>query len=248
MNLAFDRGGEGPRLFVLLHGLGATRQVWNNLTGGGGLGASWIAPDLRGHGESPHAGDYQVGTHAADVGALVRAAGRWNEIVVVGHSMGGVIALAMADCSVLAPVRVFGLGIKVAWNVDELAGMEKFAHAPARTFATEEEAVARHLKVSGLSGLLAPESEDARAGVKPVAGGWRLACDPASASIGAPRMPELMAAARVPVHLACGSRDGLVSREQLAAYDRDAIDLPGGHNVMVENPDAVRKWIESRTM
>jgi len=34
-----------------------------------------------------------------------------------------------------------------------------------------------------------------------------------------------------------------VSHEQLAGYDANARDLPGGHNVMVENPSAVWDWM-----
>jgi pimeloyl-ACP methyl ester carboxylesterase len=244
VKLQADRGGEGPRLLVLLHGLGATRQVWNKLIAANRWTGSWIAPDLRGHGASPHADDYSLAAHAADVAELVRGA---SEIVVLGHSMGGVVALALASGAFgIAPVRVFGLGIKVAWNDEERAGMQKMAMMPARIFASRDEAVSRYLKVSGLAGLIAPGSAEALSGTTPSEGGWRLACDPATASIGPPPMEALMTAARAPFHLGRGETDAMVSREQLAVYDRYAHQIAGGHNAMIENPAAVWDWIAEK--
>ena len=245
MKLEFDCGGGGPRLLVLLHGLGATRHVWTNFIAAGRWNGSWIAPDLRGHGASAHACDYSLNAHASDVAELVRGAGEWSEIVILGHSMGGAIAMALASgASGSVPARVFGVGVKVAWNEDELTGMRKMAAMPVKFFATRDEAIARSLKVSGLSGLIASDSPGAIAGVTETQEGWRLAYDPATASIGAPPMKELMASARAPIHLARGAADAMISLAQLAIYDANARDLPGGHNVMVENPGAVWDWID----
>lgn len=246
MKLAFDRGGSGPRLLVLLHGLGATRHVWTNLIAANRWNGSWIAPDLRGHGASQHVADYSLNAHVADIAKLVRDAGEWSEIFILGHSMSGAIAMALASGTFgIAPSRIFGLGVKVAWNDDELAGMRKLAAMPVKFFATRDEAIARHLKVSGLSGLIAADSPGALAGVVQTHEDWRLAYDPATASIGAPPMKELIASARAPMHLARGATDAMISREQLAVYDPATRDLPGGHNVMVENPGAVWDWVDT---
>lgn len=245
MKLETDRGGEGPRLLVLLHGLGATRHVWRPMLASGRWQGSWLTPDLRGHGASPHATNYGLGQHAADVAELMQGAGAWEEIVVLGHSMGGAVALSLASGWFgIQPSRVFGLGIKVAWSDEELAGMRKLAVTPSRIFETKDEAIGRYLKVSGLAGLIAPESAEAAAGVTQAESGWRLAFDPATASIGPPPMRELLAAARAPIHLARGETDTLVTQDQLAAFDADT-DLRGGHNVLVENPGAVWDWLES---
>ncbi len=245
MKLKSDIGGEGTRLLVLLHGLGATRHVWQSMIALDRWDGCWIAPDLRGHGASAHAPDYALGLHAADVAELLQAAGHWDEIVVVGHSMGGAVALALASGWFgILPSYVFGLGIKVSWNPDELASLHKMSATPARLFERKEEAIARYLKVSGLSGLVAPDSFEAAAGVAQSGNGWRLAYDPATASIGAPPMPALIAAARAPVHLARGETDTMVTHEQILEYDREPRDLPGGHNAMVENAGVVWDWIE----
>jgi pimeloyl-ACP methyl ester carboxylesterase len=244
VKLEADRGGDGPRLLVLLHGLGATRQVWTKFIAANRWTGSWIAPDLRGHGASAHALDYSLDAHAADVAKLVRGA---SEIIVLGHSMGGAVALALASGAFgVVPARVFGLGIKVAWNEDELSGMRKMATTAARMFESREEAVARYLKVSGLAGLVTHDSVEALSGVTRSEGRWRLAYDPATASIGPPPMEVMMAAAKAPVHLARGETDTMVSREQLAVYDRHAHQIAAGHNAMVENPAAVWDWIDEK--
>jgi len=250
MNLSFDRGGEGDRSLVLLHGLGATRHAWRPMlqSAQAHWRGCWIEPDLRGHGQSAHAQNYSLGCHACDVAELISESGKRSEIVILGHSMGGAVGLALASGWFgVTPACVFGLGIKVEWNDEELAGMRKLAATPARVFETEDEAVARYLKVSGLSGLIAPESAEAKAGVVQNEKGWRLACDPATASIGQPPMRELLAAARCPIHLARGETDALVTLDQLREYDACAENITGaGHNAMVERPQAVWAWLSSK--
>jgi pimeloyl-ACP methyl ester carboxylesterase len=250
MKLDHDSGGAGSRLLVLLHGLGATRDVWQPLLANAERrwAGSWIAPDLRGHGRSAHAPGYALGLHASDVAEMIRPGDDWSEIVLVGHSMGGAIALALASGWFgFAPAHAFGLGIKVAWTVEELMQLGKMAAAPTRVFETENAAVERYLKVSGLHGLVAPNSTIAVAGIEKVEQGWRLAADPATASVGAPPMRAMLAAAQAHVHLARGETDGLVTLPQFLELDAEAFDLPGlGHNAMVQDPDAVWKWIDER--
>jgi pimeloyl-ACP methyl ester carboxylesterase len=208
---------------------------------------SWIAPDLRGHGASPHAESYALADFAADVADVVRTSGSWREIVVAGHSMGGAVALTLASGTFgFTPACAFAIGIKVAWSDEELSRMRDLAAAPTRRFATKDEAIDRYLKVAGLAGLVAKESAAAAAGVASDGNGWRVACDPRTMSVGAPPMRVLIETACAPIHLARGEADRLVTLEQLRAYDAEAADLKGsGHNAMVEGPSAAWDWIES---
>lgn len=247
MQLACDRGGVGDRLIVLLHGLGATRHVWQPMLDAGRWHGSWITPDLRGHGASSHADTYTLVDHAADVAALIQTSGSWREIVIAGHSMGGAVALALASGTFgIAPSHVFGLGIKVAWSDEELTRLQSLSAAPARRFATKDEAIDRYLKVSGLAGLVDKNTTAAAAGVVQDGEGWRLAYDPRTTTVGAPPMRALIDAARARAHLARGDADLMVTLEQLRAFDADAITVTGaGHNAMIEKPAAVWDWIES---
>ena len=54
MDLFFNQGGTGDRLYVLIHGLGCTADVWRGVSNiiEGNAAGRWIAPDLRGHGRS----------------------------------------------------------------------------------------------------------------------------------------------------------------------------------------------------
>ncbi|MBV9993538.1 MAG: alpha/beta hydrolase [Alphaproteobacteria bacterium] len=237
MKLAFDKGGDGGKLLVLLHGLGANRCVWRAMLSASRWDGRWMALDLRGHGGSAHAASYALEDHAADVVETIGAG--WDEITVLGHSMGGAVGLKLAGGTKLA--RVFGLGIKVAWDAQELAGLERMAAASVKWFATRDEAAARYLKVAGLAA-----SDDSCVGPGIVQGesGWRLAADPATARVGPPPMRALIETARCPFHLARGAGDRMVSLEQLQEYDSEALDIPdAGHNAMVDRPGDVWDWV-----
>lgn len=247
-----EQGGAGPDLLVMLHGLGATAAVWSPMREEADTRWSgrWLAMDLPGHGASDPEDSYAVGQYAAKVAQAilphVDAAGR---LVVLGHSLGGVIGLALATGWFgVAPHRVFGAGIKVAWSEDELQRMEKMAVQPARYFATQPEALDRYLKVSGLSAIAAAETRLAMRGVAREAQGWRLAMDPRANGVGKPPVAELMALARCPVHLGRASGDALVTLEQLRAIDPQAEDLgPHGHNVMAEAPARMWDWMDAHS-
>jgi len=250
MGLSTDRGGKGAPLLVLLHGLGATREVWGPMTGRveAAWPGRWLAPDLPGHGRSKAIQDYAPAIQAAHIAALARAEGAHGEVVVVGHSMGGVVALTLAGgAQGLRPARVFGLGIKVAWTPAELEAMSVRAAVPPKVFATRAEAIDRYLKVSGLAGLATSDSPTAQAGIVRTEGGWRLAVDPRTNGVGAPDMPALVAAATAPIHLASGGADAMSDLADLRRWDPDAEALPGlGHNAMIEEPDTVWAWIADR--
>ena len=245
-----EQGGEGPDLLVLLHGMGATGAVWAPLCAQAGArwNGRWLALDLPGHGASDRQASYAIGQHAATVARAVlphlQPEGR---LVVLGHSLGGVIGLALATGWFgVVPHSVFAAGIKVAWSDDEVRRMETLAMQPAKRFATEEEARDRYLKVSGLAGIVDAASPVVARGVAQEGEGWRLAMDPLANAVGKPPLSELVGLARCPVHLGQGRHDALVTLEQTRSLDPEARDLGAhGHNVMVEAPDAVWDWVAS---
>lgn len=247
-----EQGGEGPDLLLMLHGMGATGAVWSPMCAAAGIrwAGRWIVLDLPGHGRSDRQDSYAIGQYAASVGRAalphVDPAGR---LVVLGHSLGGVIGLALATGWFgVTPHQVFGAGIKVAWSDDELRRIETLASQPAKSFATEEEAWERYLKVSGLAGIANAAAPVVKRGIEHGADGWRLAMDPRANAVGKPPLSELVALARCPVHLGRGRDDALVTMEQTRSLDPDARDLgPHGHNVMVEAQEQVWDWVASFT-
>jgi pimeloyl-ACP methyl ester carboxylesterase len=250
LNMHIEQGGQGPDLLLLLHGMGATSAVWSPLLAEADVRwqGRWLALDLPGHGRSQPQDSYAIGQCAASVArAVLPHLQAKCRLVVLGHSLGGVIALALATGWFgVVPHRVFGAGIKAAWSDDELRRMDMLASQPAKKFATEDEAWDRYLKVSGLAGLaaLGSPSPVALRGIAQEADGWRLAMDPRANAVGKPPLPELMSVARCPVHLGRGAHDALVTMEQTRALDARATELgPHGHNVMVEAPGRVWDWM-----
>jgi pimeloyl-ACP methyl ester carboxylesterase len=260
MTLFAEQGGHGPDLLILLHGLGATGAVWQPFLASADRHwpGRWMAIDLPGHGASPPQATYGIGEIAASVARAiaprVEAAGR---IVVLGHSLGGAIALALAsgECGV-QPERIFGVGIKVAWSDEDLQRLASIASQPRRQFATQQEACQRYLKVSGLAGQVEGNSPVVARGVarqRPDNGAigtpsqvesWCLAMDPRANGVGRPPFSQLLAAARCPLHLARGREDPLVTLDQLRSLDPTAVDLAArGHNVMIEAPGVLWQWL-----
>ncbi|MCZ7562909.1 MAG: alpha/beta hydrolase [Burkholderiales bacterium] len=240
-----ERGGAAGLVLVLLHGMGANGAVWDGVkpllatrwTG------RWLIPDLRGHGRSPHAPPYGMGVHAADVASLL---GPDDEAIVVGHSMGGVVALVLATGMFGVRVRrAVAFSVKTAWSDDEHAKAEAVARAPARRFDTRAEAIDRYLRVSGLKGLVDPDTAAAAAGVCADGGGFRLAADPLINRLGWTDFASLAHMVKVPLQLLCGERDTIARPESMGRLGAEVMVLPGlGHNPHVEAPEAFWRAIE----
>ena len=91
-----DLGDAGRRPLLLLHGLGDARSTWRRLTQGLSERYRVLCLDFRGHGESGHApGTYTLEHHVADAVAVCDQV-LAEPAVVIGHSLGGVVAHSMA--------------------------------------------------------------------------------------------------------------------------------------------------------
>jgi esterase len=90
-----DLGGAGRPPLVLLHGMLGSSRNWQSA--GGDLAAAFqvSALDLRNHGRSPHADEM---TYEAMLGDVVEwlDAQKLARVTVVGHSMGGKVAMLLA--------------------------------------------------------------------------------------------------------------------------------------------------------
>lgn len=244
-DLRAGRGGQGGPVLVLLHGLGATSDVWagwepvlaDRWTG------SWVAPDLPGHGGSPPLPDYTFEAFADAVAGILPAG---VSTVVIGHSLGGVVGLVLAGGGYPIEVeRVIGIGIKVAWTGEELARARAMAERPMAWFSSRDDAAQRYLRVSGLLGHMAADHAVISAGLREEGGRWRLAMDQRTFAVGAPDMPGLLSRSRAGVLLARGEDDPMCTDEQLRRLGAPTAVLPGlGHNAHVENPAAVSALLD----
>jgi pimeloyl-ACP methyl ester carboxylesterase len=87
--------GAGEVL-LLIHGMGGSSQTWRDVIPMLATKYRVIAPDLLGHGQSDKPrGDYSVGSFAVLARDLLDGLGI-GEVTVVGHSLGGGIAMQFA--------------------------------------------------------------------------------------------------------------------------------------------------------
>lgn len=248
MNALFvERGGRGNRLLVLLHGLGATATVWHPLTKilEREWDGRWAAPDFRGHGRSMKEGPYTFEQHAKDVGGLVSDE-RANEVFVLGHSFGGVIAGLLSSCRFgITPKASLAFGVKIRWSEEEKAKALDLANRPAKTFATREDAVERYLKLAGIFGLADPSSDDVAAGIIRSGEGWKVAQEPGTFSAVDQSVPDALRLAKPAIRLAAGSKDPMVTLDDMREIDLSAFLFEGaGHNAHVEAPEAVWEFVK----
>jgi pimeloyl-ACP methyl ester carboxylesterase len=93
--VTYRREGEGE-VVLLVHGITSSSRTWRSIMPG--LGASYdvIAPDLLGHGTSAKPrGDYSLGAYASGLRDLLVALDI-PKVTVVGHSLGGGVAMQFA--------------------------------------------------------------------------------------------------------------------------------------------------------
>ncbi len=235
--------GSAPTL-VLLHGLGATSQVWDPLIETAAWTGRVLAPDLRGHGSERWTDTYSFGAMASDVTELL---GLDEPYVVLGHSMGGGVGAALATGLFGHPPETLGtIGVKIVWSDEELARLPDIAAKPSRFFDDREGASDWFLKLSGLFGVVAWDSPITERGVISTPEGWRASQDPRTVLVGtgAPSFPEMFEGLLAPVFMSLGEHDPLVSPTDHKGMPTGVPHVFNGlgHNAMVEDPATVWAW------
>ncbi len=94
MSLNYTELGQG-RPVIILHGLFGSARNWQGIARALAENYRVITPDLRNHGQSPHSDTMSYCEMANDVNAIADQL-NLNEIVIVGHSMGGKVAMTSA--------------------------------------------------------------------------------------------------------------------------------------------------------
>ncbi len=255
MLMAYDDDGPGP-VVVLLHGFPLDRSIWKAQATTLGARYRVIAPDLRGHGETPAPeGIYPMDDMADDVVELLDALKITEPVVVGGLSMGGYVALSMA---VRHPRRLRGL---------MLINTRAAADPPATAQVREE--LARQVEAAGSAGpavatmlpkLFGPTARTRRPEVV-AAVAERMEKTPARGVAGALRgmagRPDRTAdlpRITLPTLVVAGADDALIPIDEST---RMAEALPGaqlvvipdvGHLAPVEDPEAtsaaIRKFLD----
>lgn len=227
---------------MLVHGLATTRIIWRRVVPRLARTRRLIIVDLPGFGASPPAGDgFELDAVADVIAAHVPAA----TFDLVGHSLGGAVAITLADRHPDAVQRL----VLVA-----PAGLRPLPGAAARVAGF---AVARAIPVRRLGAPLADLSWGRRLLMSPGTSN-PTELPPAEvramlhASAGATRIaPALHAAAtadlrdRIPdgTRVIWGDRDRIVPSVELASLP--TIRLPTGHIPMMERPEVFARALEA---
>lgn len=154
--MAYTDNGRGlPVLFV--HGYPLNRQLWAPQVDGLSSAARIIAPDLRGHGESPPIpGPYPMELLADDLAAFLDALQISAPIVLCGLSMGGYVSFAFYR---KYPQRLAGLILAATRAAaDSPEGRQNRDHAAEKARQEGVRAVADGM----LPKLLSPQTLDSR--------------------------------------------------------------------------------------
>jgi pimeloyl-ACP methyl ester carboxylesterase len=98
IEMEYEEHGAGQRPFVLVHGFTGSRDDFREQLPRLAERGRTLAPDLRGHGGSSHPGGgagYDLETLASDLAGFLDALGI-EHCDLLGHSMGGMVALRLA--------------------------------------------------------------------------------------------------------------------------------------------------------
>lgn len=94
-DVTYRMSGEGPTV-VLIHGIAGSSTTWRAVMPALAERYTVIAPDLLGHGQSAKPrGDYSLGAYASGIRDLLAVLGQ-ERSTVVGHSLGGGVAMQFA--------------------------------------------------------------------------------------------------------------------------------------------------------
>jgi 3-oxoadipate enol-lactonase len=229
--LRVQSGGDGGRHLLCLHGLVDTLEIWDRIAPALEARGRVTRFDQRGHGESSAPrGPYSRDDLAADVVAILDAEDV-PRTILVGHSMGGIVAMATA---LAYPDRVAGLALigTTGQCVEKVAGWY--------------ERIARAGEQHGTAGLArAIYGDTSKKVVRGDAQGISHVTRMLKSLFDDPLTPKLAALA-CPVLLLVGEKDPMGSKASeilhaaLPAGRSELVTIPErGHWLHVEAPDEV---------
>ena len=235
---------------VFLHGFAESREVWSDFTRSFPDGYRLLAPNLPGHGTNlAPVPDFSMEAQARHVIDYLSQKDCSTPVLLVCHSMGGYVALALAE---RWPQRVAGLALI---NSSALADTdEKRQNREKNIGFVERHGVAKFME-SFVRPLFAPINRDklteARSLLEEIG-----KATPASTITGAlrgmaarPDRTQVLATAKFPVLMVAGKHDVAVHfddavRQAAMPAEAHALFLEGsGHQAYLEQADQTRSAV-----
>lgn len=238
-------GPDVTRGIVLIHGGAAHARWWDHIAPLLADSHRVVAIDLSGHGDSGRREKYALDGWADEVMAVAADAGITDPPIVVGHSMGGFVALRTAGLygASLAGIVVIDSPVQDL-TPEEQAAREARAFGPLRVYPTRDAVLRAWRPIPAQATLPYVRAHVAATSVRPVPGGWTWKFDPAVFS-------RLAAAPALLRHFDCRvalfhAEHGIVPAQMTEVmYDKlgrraPVIEIPAaGHHVLLDYPIAL---------
>ncbi|MEU5842119.1 alpha/beta hydrolase [Rhodococcus sp. NPDC047139] len=247
--IAYRAWGEaGAEGVVLIHGGMAHSGWWDHIGPQIAVGRRVVALDLSGHGDSDHREHYTLDAWSEEVLASAEAGGISGPPILIGHSMGGIVAFAASHLygDKLAGVVIIDSPVRDMTPEEVELRAKAVANAgPPKVYPSVEAAVARF--------RLVPPQDDAepyvlehiaRGALKQVSGGWSWKFDNMRMGREGRRSLEVMSPGCPVAYFRCerGIIDDALFERIADTLGPDAllIELPSsGHHPMIDQPLAV---------
>ncbi len=239
-----------PPTVVFLHGFAESREVWNDFTRPFPAGYRLLAPNLPGHGTNlAPVPDFSMEAQARHVVEYLNQKNATEPVLLVCHSMGGYVALALAE---RYPDRVAGLALINSTALPDTD--EKRQNREKNIGFVERHGVEKFMD-SFVRPLFAPANRDRLAEARELLEEIGKAT-PAATFAGAlrgmaarPDRTAVLARAPYPVLLVAGKHDVAVHfddsvRQAALPATGAALFLEGsGHLAYLEQPDETRRAV-----
>jgi pimeloyl-ACP methyl ester carboxylesterase len=253
--LGLEARGTGDPL-VLVHGLATTRLIWRRAAPALSAERRVVMLDVPGFGASPPAGEgFELAVVADAIAAGLDEAGVERPFDLVGHSMGGAIALTLADrhpdvvrkLVLVSPagLRPMSARLATAFGVaaERLIPVRRAA-APAVDWRWAR----RLLLATGTVNGSAVPPTDARAMLEASRGATRTRA--ALATVASSDLRPLLASVPAPLGALWGEADRIIPPTGIGTVlahrpDAQVATVPGaGHIAMMERPEAFSQALE----
>ena len=261
-SVGYRIAGDGP-LIVLIHGITSRSDVWLDVIDRLARNYTVVAPDLIGHGRSAKPrGDYSLGAYASGGRDLLGLLG-FEKGTIVGHSLGGGIALQFAyqfpeytERLVLISSGGLGKEVNLVLRAAALPGSELVLPVITRDIAIKAGATLAAL-LERLGMQLGPDIVEGARGyaslADPEARAAFLHTLRAVIDLGGQRISatdRLYLAEKMPSLLIWGTDDPIIPIAHGYAAERDMpaarlVEIPGaGHWPQLDDPAVVAGAIE----
>jgi 3-oxoadipate enol-lactonase len=243
VELAYNEQGQGQTV-VLLHGFCGSSAYWDKILPMLPDGFRVIAPDLRGHGNSssPEGGTYTMETFAEDIAQLLVKL-QAGQAIVLGHSLGGYVTLALAERHPEL-VKAFGLIHSTGYPDSEegkagrMKGIQTIIEKGLPTFI--DGLIPKLFAPAHLESMPNAVAEAKRIGLITSPEGAKATLEGMRTR---PDRNEVLKQAKVPVLLVAGEHDQIIPTERTFVVSGDTVTQrkidEAGHMSMVESSEAL---------